>query len=381
MSKSVAYVHFPYWPDQARLETMPFSLNSVLALAKSGLTVDLYVCERDLSPYEGLLPANVNIRRLAPIDEEQQFEIQEIALDAASIPAYLCAFGLGQIGIVLASRLAAHSRCPLVFLNDEFPSNTPPNVWAEREHEAARKVDVFIVSDASRARALLDELGVAGKPVAVVPNVTNVKEWPSMDWHGRLGLPSGSKPFMYAGTLGDWAYVPALISTVPSWPADAVMIVHSRSASPGYDAQFSHLDIQGRVFWSLLPLPEPLLNSLTSYCTGTFALYLNQGPNTETMGFSSGKLMRSIACGTPVIASRYASLSYIEENKLGVLVEDPGEVPQAVMKVMASHDEYSQNCRQFHRTHLSFDHAWGEFCDLLAGRTGFRVPSAVETRR
>jgi hypothetical protein len=369
----VAYVHFPYWPDQARLETMPFSLNSVMALANAQLDVDLYLCERDASIYAAVLPGNVTLRQLPPIDEETQFALEEVHLDAAAAPTYACAFGLGQIGIVLAARRASRSRCPLVFLNDEFPSNTPPNVWAEREMSVAQSVDLFVVSDAARARALLSELRVPQKPFAALPNVTNLKEWPRIDWHARLQVPSDSKLFMYAGTLGDWAHVPDIVATVHAWPSNALMIVHSRSAAPGHEAQFRQ---EGRVISSVSAMPEPLLNSLTSACAGTFGLYFNQGPNTETMGFSSGKLMRSIACGTPVIASRYASLSYIEENKLGVLVSEPGEVPAAVAQVLANDDEYRQQCRRFHREHLSFDRKWAGFCEALAERTGFRVPTA-----
>jgi hypothetical protein len=221
---------------------------------------------------------------------------------------------------------------------------------------------------------LCRELGVEGsKAFAVLPNVPTVREWPTIDWHSRLGLPSGAEPFMYAGTLGEWALLSQLLSTVPYWPARSVMIVHSRSADPEYRTHFTYLDGTNRVFWSLHPMAEPLLNSLTGYCTGTFGLYLNQGPNTETMGYSSGKLMRSIACGTPVIASKYASLSFISEHGLGLLIEELSEIPRALLELMDNRNEYRGRCLAFGREHLLFDTWWDRFRQTLMDHVGFRI--------
>jgi hypothetical protein len=367
MTTTVAYVHYPHWPDQARLETMAFSLNTVLKLAAAGLKVDLYLCERDLSPYN-LLPSSVSIRRIEPVQEQEE----EVVVDAGE--GYRCVFGLGQIGVYVASLLANESDCPLVYLNDEFPSNTPHSIWADREKHAARAARLFVVPDARRMQPLCAELGVdSSKPFAVLPNVTNVKEWPRIDWHSRLGLPAGSEPFMYAGTVGDWALIPPLLSTVPSWPDEAVIIIHSRSANPGYRGHLSHLDIPGRVFWSLYPMAEALLNSLTSHCTGTFGLYANQGSNIETMGYSSGKLMRSIVCGTAVIASKYDSLSFIEEHGLGLLIREPGEAPQGVRELIRNRNEYRRRCLAFSRDHLLFDAWWDRLCQALVHHTGLHI--------
>ena len=86
--------------------------------------------------------------------------------------------------------------------------------------------------------------------------------------------------------------MPEILASVSYWPEDAILLLHSRSQDEAvrYRRQVSHLENPERVFWSLEPLSEDLLNSLVSYCDGCFALYRGH-PNNELMGTSSGKLM------------------------------------------------------------------------------------------
>ena len=125
------------------------------------------------------------------------------------------------------------------------------------------------------------------------------------------------------GTLGDWAQVPEILSTIVHWPADSVLLLHSRTAEQegGYRQQLSHLHVPGRVFWTSATLSDKLLNSLVAHCNGSFALYRNMGPNISLIGTSSGKLMRSVMCGSPVIASSFRFLlRFVSREGIGVQV-------------------------------------------------------------
>ncbi|MFM6347579.1 MAG: hypothetical protein ACKPFK_20875, partial [Dolichospermum sp.] len=55
------------------------------------------------------------------------------------------------------------------------------------------------------------------------------------------------------------------------------LIIHTRSSENilKYRQQLSHLDVEGRIFWSLEPMSDTMLNSLVAYCAGNFALYRN----------------------------------------------------------------------------------------------------------
>jgi hypothetical protein len=164
-----------------------------------------------------------------------------------------------------------------------------------------------------------------------------------------LGIPSGKRLFLNAGTLGDWFQTPEILASTAYWPSDAVLLLHSRSPEQegSYRQQISHLHVPGRVFWTSGPLSDKLLNSLVGYCNGSFALYRNVGPNFLLIGASSGKLMRSVMCGSPVIASSFDSLRFVSQEGIGVQVCHPSEIPAAVQKLTEKEQEYRERCFSF----------------------------------
>ena len=50
-----------------------------------------------------------------------------------------------------------------------------------------------------------------------------------------------------------------------------------------------------------------------------------------TVGISSCKLMRSVMCGSPVIASSFDSLRFVSREGIRVQVRHPSEIPAANM--------------------------------------------------
>jgi glycosyltransferase involved in cell wall biosynthesis len=373
MKKKIAFIYYPHSTDAARLETMPVALNSVSALAKSGWAVDLFLWEEKSKHYEELFPDNVKIRYLKdlPGNDSRIILLRQILFLARFLHRYRyrCVFGIGQIGAYVASIVSRSSNCPFVYMNDEYPSQWFESRWARLEREAANRASLWIVPDYQRFEPLCAELGSDSSiPHTELPNIPIVKQpLEKIDWHGELGLPEGSVPFLHAGSLADWAQVPEILISLPQWSSDAVLVLHSRDRNAGeaYRKQLSHIDVPGRVFWNFEPLKEDRLNSLVAYCSGNFGLYRNLGTNIEHMGFSSGKIMRSLACGTPVIASDFSSLSFISEHELGVLVKHPSEIPDAVKAIKEHVSEYRERCRLFCETKVSFEMAWKEFCEKL----------------
>jgi len=166
-----------------------------------------------------------------------------------------------------------------------------------------------------------------------------------------MGIPYGKKIFINAGTIGDWAQVPEILASVNYWPEEAVLVLHNsrtdRDELVRYRKQISHLDNLERVFWSFDILPEDMLNSLISSCSGSFALYRNWNLNMELVGTSSGKLMRSIVCGTPVITSSFESLKFVSTEHLGVQVRHPAEIPAAIDNLIRNRENYRERCARF----------------------------------
>ena len=357
--RRIAFVYMPglglgsHAPDRARLETMPFAINTIMRLANADWRVDVFLWEQPLVDYQEIFPRTVRFRYGA-MPKRIFYGIRPIRLTARfmSCTDYECAFGLGQIGSYLGAIIALASRCPLVLLNDEFPSQFGPSQWSALERWAAQRARVVIVPSADRIPHLAEELGLSDQKTRFVefrnaPKVSRPLE--KRDWHALLGIPSGQRIFLNAGTLNGWSQLPEILCSTVYWPPDSVLLLHSRAPEQdgAYQQTLSHLHVPGRVFSTLDPLSDKSLNSLVAHCSGSFALYRNTGPNDLLIGTSSGKLMRSVMCGTPVIASSFDSLRFVSQEGIGVQVCHPSEIPAAIQKLAGNERAYRERCLSF----------------------------------
>jgi len=357
--RRIAYVYMPgrghgsFAPDTVRLETMPFAINTIMGLANADWKVDVFLWERPLVDYHEIFPTTVRFR-YEVMPKRIFYGMRAIRLTARfmSCANYECAFGLGQIGSYLGAVISLASRCPFVLLNDEFPSTFGSSQWSALERWAAQRADVIIVPSADRIPHLAEELGLSDKKKRFVefrnaPKVSHPLE--KRDWHALLGIPSGQRIFLNAGTLSDWAQIPEILSSIVHWPSDSVLLLHGPAPEQAgrYRQELSHLHVPGKVFWSSTSLSEKLLNSLVAYCNGSFALYRNYSPNDLLVGSSSGKLMRSVMCGTPVIASSFDSFRFVSKESIGVQVCHPSEIPAAIQKLAGNERAYREKCLSF----------------------------------
>jgi hypothetical protein len=339
---------------------MPLAINTITRLAAANWKVDVFLWEQPVIDYRGIFPPTVKLRyevtpkRILYGNRPANLRLHPVRLTARFMRCtnYECAFGLGQIGSYLGAIISLASRCPLVLLNDEFPSMFLNSPWVALERWAAQRANLIIVPSADRIPHLAEELGLSDKRKRFLefrntPKVSHPLE--KRDWHAMLGIPSGKRLFLNAGTLGDWFQTPEILASTAYWPSDAVLLLHSRSPEQegSYRQQISHLHVPGRVFWTSGPLSDKLLNSLVGYCNGSFALYRNVGPNFLLIGASSGKLMRSVMCGSPVIASSFDSLRFVSQEGIGVQVCHPSEIPAAVQKLTEKEQEYRERCFSF----------------------------------
>lgn len=374
MSRKVAFVHYPHGTNAARLDTMPFALNSVIALAISGWEVDLFLWETPNINYLDLLPKNVNIKYHGMINNHFigkvinkpiiRSQLLYFNLFFRNYNNYRCVFGLGQIGAYLAYVISTFSHCPFIYYNDEFPSIWGTGHWTRLESKVVKWATMIIVPDSQRFLPLSYEIDIQSKDYACLPNVPIKKKTEYIDWHKRLNIPHGHTPLLHAGSVADWSQIPEILSSIPYWSEKTCLIIHSRSTEGllQYRRALSHLDIPGRVVWSLDPMSETTLNSLVKYCAANFALYRNENSNIEYIGFSSGKLMRSLVYGSPVIASNLSSFRFVKDYELGILVEHPVEIPNAVETILQSREIYSHNCSEFCQNQVSFEREWKNFC-------------------
>jgi glycosyltransferase involved in cell wall biosynthesis len=381
MNRRIAFVHYPHSINSARLETMPFALNSVLSLANAGWEVDLFLGERRNPNYKDILPDSVRVRHLLDIHINRGpvnfFRRLNFLANTFWRSRYHCVLGVGQMGAYIASLISRSSHCPFIYLNDEYPSQWVKSLWGNLEKNAMERVSMVVVPGEERFEPLCHELGIdPATPHASLPNIPVIDRSPSkVDWHKEMGIPENSRVFLHAGSMADWALVPEIIASLPAWPEEAVLVLHGRhqEESERFRKQFSPTALSGKIFWSTNPLKEADLHSLISSADGTFGLYRNLGPNIEHMGFSSGKIMRSIACGTPVIASDYASLTFIKDHNLGILVDHPSKIPGAVRNIMENLPRFRENCARYYQTEVSFEPSWSQMSVYFQELTGINL--------
>lgn len=387
----IAFIHYPYAVHQATLESMPFALNIIKSLDRAGWEVDLYLWEEDTTAYSGYFSGNVRTRRLNSCEPTRIFRkpmytglnylnAPFIRLEVKGGDEYACVFGVGQIGAWLACLMARAKKVPYICINDEFPSAYPAyetDYWARCEREAVAGASLVIVPDECRIDPLSRELGLefTRERYAVLPNAIETPgRIEAIDWHEKLGIPQDRIPLLHAGSVSDWAQVPEILGSMAYWPDNTVLVINSRSAiTSAYRSQLSHLILKDRVFWAAGALREDELNSLVASCLGSFALYRDLGDNVRYIGWSSGKLMRSIVCGRPVIASRYPSLDFVESEGVGRLVTHPSEIPDAVHELVENSSQYSKNCRRYADETINFANWWRPAADKFRVQTGISL--------
>jgi hypothetical protein len=348
----IAFMFFPHHPDAVRLDTVPFVAHVLGKLAAPGWHIDVFLLRQpDQSSESPRVGKNIHYKYISLLSSRAKINFVELTVRFTRFGTYACVFSVGQIGSYIGAIISGTSRCPHVLLNDEFPSCWGPSIWNALERWGARRADLIIVPSEDRETPLKEELQLdSTTPILTIRNSPEPTFPPvQVDWHKRLNIPYGKKIFLHAGTLADWAQVPELLASVTYWRVDAVILLNSRTRgeSARYRRQLSHLDNHERVFWISEPLSETMLHSLISYCTGSFGLYRNSGPNVEFVGTSAGKIMRSIVCGTPVIASSFRSLDFITREGLGVQVFHPSEIPTAIDDLIKNQESYRSQCLRF----------------------------------
>jgi hypothetical protein len=355
---------------------MPFAANIVRCFAKEGHSVDLWIAEStsDTEREFSSLPT-VTVRYLNGFFRRgKSLRLKFAWLHPSVGHDYDLAIGLGPIGAFLARKTADSSNCPLILCNDELHSSYAGQFGSELGLDAYRRADAIIVPDLNRWPALLREMPeIARTRVFELPNVPiELLHSGMVDWYHCAGLPKGKKIVTYAGGIGGWNQIPELLTTVPKWGDDFVLAIRSFPWNPSDHPsrrELSHLE-HPKVFWiDDSEVNEPMVNSLVMQSLCTIALYRDMGPNVDHVGLSSGKLMRSVSCGTPVVVSRTGFGDDVTHAGLGCTINHPMEIPDALVEIDRRRGELSDNCQRFSIKH-DYLSSWKDVRQFVLERVG-----------
>ena len=375
MSKNVAFIFALPVRTYPILITMPFGLNIITLLDKKRYNIDIYLSEYRNTAYDNLFSENVKIHF---IDENYLWR-NNISIAYFMVTNYFrlislfrlknkysLIFGAGMVGVTLGSILKNfNAKSKLIYLNDEFPDSSDElhGIWKNAEKNNALTADYVSTPDESRYVALCTQIPNLSKikhyTLPNTPLLEDINELPSVNWHEYFSIPKDKKLFISAGGVGDLYQTGELLNSVSSWPKNVVLILKGKTNIEEYRKKYAHLDNQN-VIWCSDSFSPDKLHSLIKYCSASICLYRNTSGNILYMGKSSGKIMRSLALGKPVIATDFGSLSFVKELNLGKLVAHPDEISRAIKYIIDNQKELESACSKNYKQ-ISFEKYWGDF--------------------
>jgi glycosyltransferase involved in cell wall biosynthesis len=349
--------------DGPRLLYMPFALSTIKLLIREGHEIDLYLCERRNRDYDGVFNANVKVYFL---DNTLVWRwgkgrglflmLNLFFLWRSLFKKYSNVWGIGIVGSSLAGRLASLKGMDYYYMSDEFPDIYFLRKWVDSEKRYALKARTWIVPDESRIDITMNQIpGLERRKSIVLPNcplVDNTRSDVKMDWHARLNIPRESQIVLYAGGIDKENNIELLLTVFPFSSDEFYFVMIGRNRGYADNPIFKH----PRIIWIDTPLSDEDLDSLHQSSLCIIAFYSSM-MWLEYVGKSSGKIMRSLMAGCPVIATNFDSLSFIRENGFGVLIGQPHELISALNEIKSNRAIYLQNIIE-KRKLFSFERYW-----------------------
>ena len=372
--KKVAFIFALPLRTSPILITMPFGLNIIQLLDKKDYEIDVFLSEYSNDSYQTLFSKNVSIHfidqnylwrnkvSLAFLLVTNFFKLKSIFKLRNK---YDFIFGSGMAGITLGAILKKQNKkAKLVYLNDEFPNqgdlNLGKEIWTKNEIINAQIADIVATPDEYRFNALCNQIpNLSEKINFTLPNtplIEELEDLPKINWHKEYNIPLEKKIFLMAGGISVHNYVIEIINSTQDWPENAVLLIKGKQNS----LLSKRIKNKKNIFYDDNILSPDKLHSLIKYCTASICIYKEINDNFEFVGKSSGKLMRSIALGKPVITNNSVSFNFVKDLNLGKMISHPNEISNAIKFILKNNDELKEKCRRNY-SRISYETYWSKF--------------------
>jgi glycosyltransferase involved in cell wall biosynthesis len=287
---------------------------------------------------------------------------------------YACVIGVDPDGLALAHSLARGA--PLGYYSLELLLSYELSTPADRQLKAqertlSQQAAFVIVQDEERGRLLAEDNAIDWSRVVLVPNAPAgpARREPRRYWQTRFDLPVDTRVVIHSGSLGDWTGIEAIVDSTASWPADWVLVIHTRfdAQSSGYVESLRARADPRRVYFSLKPVPRQDYDPLIDGADVGLAFYVPQPGsaftqrNVQTIGLSSGKLAYYLRAGLPVVVNQASSIAeVVDQRSLGISVATAADIGAALQRISEEYDRYSASALRFFDETLDFKRAFAE---------------------
>ena len=215
------------------------------------------------------------------------------------------------------------------------------------ENNALRHADFVITHDNWHEQFLQERLKLNNK-ILLLPNASFTPEYKEQSsfLREKLRLSPNDVLILHSGGFGKWFRCKELAEATQNWNENYQLIFHtSHKVDDDPYFQSVYKGTYQHVVFSLQPVSTYELDSLVASANIGIALYSIEelGYRAIYMGLAAGKIGNYLKCGVPVIATRLPSLSYIEEYKCGVLIDNEDKIQEAITTILADIKSYKEN--------------------------------------
>lgn len=226
--------------------------------------------------------------------------------------------------------------------------------WLERFN--LPKGNKIIAVTSKMKEVLQKDYGVPEDKIVVIPNGANIDLFRPMDTleaRRELNLEQNDYYICFVGTIWSPQGIEHLIRSMPSilrkCPNSPLLIVGDGTIKEELVKLAQRVGVSNKVIFTGMVLYRkvPLYINASDICVLPATRELN-----ERIGSSALKLCEYMACGKPVVASRFSGFEMIEDNETGILVqpEDPPELATAIVRLLQDEElrkEMGKNGRRY----------------------------------
>jgi glycosyltransferase involved in cell wall biosynthesis len=267
---------------------------------------------------------------------------------------YACFFGVDQRGMIVAAIAGLLLRTPVIYFSMELYMSNELRGLRQRMYKALERICnqrtwLTLMQDSERAACLVEDNRISQSQIMIVPNspLGRAARKRGSYFNQRFGISEDRKIIFYAGNIIDWAMCLELAESALTWPDKWALVLHGYvvSAQEEYFGKIERLATDSRVVISLDMVPYEDLERLYSSADIGVALYDSEkGANYANIAGASGKLIRYLKCGLPIVTSDSPGLRrLIDQHQCGIYVRNEHEIRSAIAHLLANYDEFSLN--------------------------------------
>lgn len=224
-----------------------------------------------------------------------------------------------------------------------------PNIDDVNQLKRIEDADILITHDHWHFDFLRQHCKLDGQKILYLPNATFTDKFrESSDLLSkRLCIDSTKVIILHSGGLGKMFMCKEFAESARKWSEEKVLVFHTSHCvknDPYYTSMIQTIKGHDNIRFSMKPVSNEELDKLVASATLGVALYSVEelGYRAEYMGVAAGKIGNYLKCGVPVVVNRLPSLSYIEEFKCGILVDNVNEIEPACNKILDHYEEYRE---------------------------------------